>query len=62
MTVRLDVPELPAATVKLVADTVKLPVAEPTVTKSEPVDAAYVESPEYVALMICEPLVVEEKL
>jgi hypothetical protein len=46
VTVRLEVPELPAETIKLVADTVKLPLAEPTVTISEPVDAAYVESPE----------------
>jgi hypothetical protein len=42
----MDVPELPVEMVKLVADTVKLALAERTVTASDPLDAAYVESPE----------------
>jgi len=57
----VDVPELPAETVTLVADRVKLFWAA-IVTVSEPLDVAYVESPEYVAVMVCEPVVVEEKV
>ena len=63
--VMVDVPELPAETVRLVAANVNEPldelVEEPTVTTAVPVEPAYVVSPEYVASITCDPAVVEEK-
>ena len=63
--VMVDVPELPAETVRLVAANVNEPldelVEEPTVTTTDPVEPAYVASPEYVASITCDPAVAEEK-
>ena len=63
--VMVDVPALPADTVKLVAAKVNEPVVElvedPTVTTKDPVEPAYVASPEYVASITCDPAVAEEK-
>ena len=63
--VMVDVPELPADTVTLVAVNVNEPAAElvedPTVTTREPVEPAYVASPEYVASITWDPAVAEEK-
>lgn len=63
--VMVDVPELPADTVKLVAAKVNEPVVEPvedpTVTTKDPVEPAYVPSPEYVVSITCDPAVAEEK-
>ncbi len=56
----VDVPEPPAATVALLAIKLKLFAdAPPTVTESVPVELAYVPSPEYVAEMVCAPVVAE---
>ena len=62
MTVIVDVPELPAETVALVALNVKLPLAAPTETDALPVDGANVESPEYVTVMTCVPVVLDENV
>ena len=51
----------PAAGVVVAADSVVLEATLVTVTVSEPVDAAYVLSPEYVAAIVCAPAVAEEK-
>jgi hypothetical protein len=60
VTVIVDVPEPPAATVVLLAVKPKLFAdALPTVTESVPLELAYVASPEYVAEMVCAPIVVE---
>ena len=60
VTVIVDVPEPPAATVALLAVKLKLFAdAPPTVTEIIPLELAYVASPEYVAEMVCAPVVVE---
>jgi hypothetical protein len=59
----VDVPEPPAATVALLAVTLKLFAdALPTVTEIIPLELAYVASPEYVAEMVCAPIVAEENI
>lgn len=59
VTVIVDVPEPPAATVRLLAVKLKLLAeAPPTITEIVPLELAYVASPEYVAEMVCAPIVV----
>ncbi len=58
----VEVPELPAEAVALVALNVKLPLAAPTDTDALPVDGANVESPEYVAVITCAPVVLDENV
>ena len=58
----VEVPEVPAEIVKFVAANVNVPMDAPTVTVSVPVEAAKVESPEYVAVITCEPVVADEKV
>lgn len=44
--VTVELPELPLATVRFVAERVKLPEVPPTVKVNDPVEAAKEESPE----------------
>lgn len=67
VTLTVEVPELPCETVTLAAASVNVPPLDPpldppTLTVTEPVDPEKVESPEYVALMTCEPDTVDEKV
>ena len=66
MIVTVDVPELPWETVTLVGDNVNEPVElvlDPaTSTVTVPVEAENFESPEYVAVITCDPDVVDEKV
>lgn len=67
VTVTVDVPDLPWATVTFVADIENVPLPEPppdppTFTVTEPVDAAKVESPEYSPSITCAPAAVEENV
>lgn len=65
-TVTVEVPELPCETVTLVAERVKLPLElvldAATVTVTVPLEAAKLESPEYVAVITCAPEAVEENV
>lgn len=66
VTVTVDVPELPAATVTFPAARLKelvpdVPEVVPTVTTADPVELENAVLPEYVATTEWEPLVVEEK-
>ena len=62
----VPVVEPPGATVALVGLTVRakepVGVTLPTVSVMEPVEVVKLVSPEYVAVMVCEPAVVELKL
>jgi hypothetical protein len=63
VTVTVEVPEPPAATVALLAIKLKLfTEAPPTISEIVPLELAYVASPEYVAEMVCAPVVVEENV
>ena len=66
VTVMVEVAELPCKTVILLADKLKLPLElvldAATVTVTEPLEAAKVASPEYVAVITCAPEVVEENV
>ena len=60
VTVTVVVPELPAVTVKFVAASWKDFAG--TVKFSVPLEEAYTELPEYIAVIVCAPEAVEEKL
>ncbi len=67
VTVTVEVPELPADTLMFPALTLNepeldVPEALPTVTTVVPVEPENTVSPEYVATITWEPLVVEEKV
>jgi hypothetical protein len=64
VTVIVALPVVPSVTVRFAAVTLKLPplLTPPTATTAVPVEPAKVESPEYVATMVCDPAVFEEKL
>lgn len=53
---------VPGTGVVVAAATVVFEATAVTVTVTDPVEAAYVELPEYVAVIVCEPITVEENV